>query len=117
MYPKSLATVTIDCMLSSVAPQYQADGCIYEMAGTDRRLRTPSSLKTGDLVKVRLWLPNDDTHIVIQLAEVRWVINQWIALDFIAVDSMEKARLLRYSKEHHHQPHGRAVCEQILIRA
>lgn len=117
MYPKSLVTITIDCMLSSVAPQFQADGCIYEMAGTDRLIRTPGALKAGDLVSVRLWLPNDDTHIVIRLAEVRWVVNQWINLDFIAVDSREKERLLRYSIAQQGQRPVSVACEQILIRA
>lgn len=117
MYLKSLATITIDCVLSSVAPQYQADGCIYEMSGTDRRMRTPGSLKAGDLVKVRLWLPNDDTYIFIQLAEVRWVKNPWVGIEFITMDAREKARLVRYSEGQMHQRQVNPACEHILIRA
>lgn len=117
MYPKALATITIDCVLSSVAPQYQADGCIYEMSGADRRLRTPGFLTAGDMVRVRLWLPNDETYIVIRLAEVRWIKNQWISIDFIAVDAQEKARLVRYSEGQMHRRQVHAACEHILIRA
>lgn len=116
MYLKSLATITIDCVLSSVAPQYRADGCIYEMSGTDRRLRTPGSLKAGDLVRVRLWLPDDDAHVFIRLAEVRWVRNQWVGIDFITVDARERARLERYSEQQRKEPVSQP-CEQILIRA
>lgn len=113
---KSLATITIDCVLSAVAPQYQADGCIYEVSGTDRRLRTPGFLKTGDMVRLRLWLPDDDTHVFIRLAEVRWVRNQWVGVEFITVDARERARLQRYVEEQQKEPVSQ-LCEQILIRA
>lgn len=112
----SLSTITIDCVLSALVPQYQADGCIYEMVGTDRRLRAPGFLKAGDLVRVRLWLPNDDTHIFIRLAEVRWVRNQWVGIEFITVDARERARLVRYSEEQRKEP-VHQPCEHILIRA
>ncbi len=111
----SVGTVTIDCMLSSVAPQYQAEGCIYEISGVDRRLREPGFLSAGDLVRVRLWLPNDDSYIVIQLAEVRSVSHQWVAIELITIDARERARLVRYSEEQ--QASLSEACEQILIRA
>jgi len=116
MVSRTFSTITIDCVLSSVAPQYQADGCIYEISGSDRRLRTPGFLKAGDWVRVRLWLPNDDAHILIRLAEVRWVRNQWVGIEFITVDARERARLERYSEARRKEP-VRAACDQILIRA
>lgn len=116
MYRKSFPPITIDCILSSAAPQYQADGCIYEISGTDRRLRTPGFLKAGDLVKLRLWLPNDDDHVSVQLAEVRWVRDQWIGIEFITMSPHERARMTRYSAQKPNEKFS-ATCDQILIRA
>ena len=95
---KSLSSISIECMLSSVDRHLQADGCIYEMSSAGRRVRNPGFLKSGDLVQVRLWLPKEEKDVFIHLAEVRWVKNEWVSIDCLTMSPTQKDRIRQYSE-------------------
>jgi hypothetical protein len=110
--------LTIDCMLSNVFGQLEADGCLLELSETSSKLATPNDLIAGDFVRVRLWLEDDSAFIDIRLAEVTKVHNHWIAVEVIQVGSHDRTRLKQFVDArvamHGEQP---AQLNRILVRA
>ncbi len=51
---------TIDCVLANATRQLEADGCVLERIEGGCKLSTPDHLRTGDFVKVQLWLEGED---------------------------------------------------------
>ena len=109
---------TIDCVLANVSNHLEADGCVLERIEGGCKLTTPEHLRTGDFVKVQLWLENEETFIDIRLAEVRRVHAHWIALEVIQVSPNDRMRLKRFidvpATLHIEEP---ALIDHLLIRA
>ena len=112
----------IDCVLANVSRQLEADGCVLErLEGGNQcghKLSSPDHLKAGDLVKVQLWLEDEEAFIDIQLAEVSKVHKHWIAVEVIQVSPHDRMRLKRFidapATMHTEEP---ALIDHLLIRA
>ena len=87
---------TIDCLLSNVSKQIEADGCVLEFSEDGCKTTTPDHMTVGDFVKVQLWLEGEETFVDIRLAEVRRVHNHWIALEVIQVSQNDRVKLKRF---------------------
>jgi hypothetical protein len=109
---------TIDCVLASGSRKPEADGCVLECIEGGYKLIAPNHLKSGDLVKVQLWLEGEEAFINIQLAEVSKVHEYWITVDVIRVSPNDRMRLKRFidapAAMHIEEP---AHIDQLLIRA
>ena len=108
----------IDCVLTNVTRQLEADGCVRERLETGCKPTTPDYLRAGDYVNVQLWLEGEDAFIDIRLAEVRKVHTPWIAVEVIWVSPTDRLRLKRFI----HTPAARhiekpALIDHLLIRA
>ncbi|HEX2055555.1 MAG TPA: PilZ domain-containing protein [Nitrospiraceae bacterium] len=62
-------------------------GCLLESAAT---------LKTGDYVQLRLFLPELQSPLHVPLAAVRWVEGNRVGLEFIRTSREEQGRLERF---------------------
>ena len=87
---------TIDCVLANGSRQLEADGCVLEYFEGGYQLTTPDHLRTGDIVKVQLWLEGEEAFIDIRLAQVRRVHKHWIGVEVIQVSSDDRMRLTRF---------------------
>jgi hypothetical protein len=109
---------TIDCVLANTNKQLEADGCVLERLDGGCKLSTPDHLRTGDFVKVQLWLEGEEVFIDIRLAEVRNVHDHWVAVEMIQVSQNDRMRLKRFidppATEYIEQP---ALFNHLLIRA
>jgi hypothetical protein len=109
---------TIDCVLAKASKELQADGCVLERLEAGCKLATPNHLRTGDFVKVQLWLEGEEAYIDIRLAEVRRVHEHWIAVEVIQVSPNDRMRLKRFIDSpavmHIEEP---ALLNRLLIRA
>ena len=109
---------TIDCVLASGSTQLQADGCILESSGDGHKLITPDHLRTGDLVKVQLWLEGEEAFIDIRLAVISGIHAPWIKVGVIRVSPNDRMRLKRFidppTAMHVDEP---ALIDHLLIRA
>jgi hypothetical protein len=85
----------IDCVLTNVTGQLEADGCVLERLETGCKPATPDYLRAGDFVTVQLWLEGEETFVDIRLAEVRTVHEHWIAVEVIQVSPHDRMRLKR----------------------
>src|SRR5262245_28867961 len=103
--------VTIDCMLASESTQLQADGCIRETSGAGHKLISPDRMRSGDFVKVRLWVENEEAFVDIPLAEVKKVHNHWLKVEVIHVSQTDRLRLKRYI----HPPAARHINKSVFI--
>lgn len=115
----AIPNLTIDCMLSRVHRQLEADGCVLRINESSSQVAAPDQLTPGDFVKVRLWLDDDNSaSINIGLAEVRQVQNHWITLEVIHVGRQERARLQRYVESHQAISADKPVLlDHLVIRA
>ena len=109
---------TIDCVLANVSGHLEADGCILERLEGGCKLTTPEHLRTGDFVKVQLWLDGEEDFVDIRLAEVRRVHNHWVEVEVIQVSPNDRMRLKRFvdvpAAPHIEEP---ARIDHLLIRA
>jgi hypothetical protein len=80
-------------VLANGSGQLQADGCVLECLEDEDKLTTPDHVRTGDLVKVQLWLEGEEPFIDIQLAQVRRVHKHWITVEVIGVSPNDRMRL------------------------
>lgn len=108
----------IDCVLTNVTRQLEADGCVRERLETGCKPTTPDYLRIGDYVNVQLWLEGEDAFIDIRLAEVRKVHAHWIAVEVIQLSPHDRIRLKRFINA----PTGihikeAALMNHLLIRA
>jgi hypothetical protein len=80
-------------------------------------MSSPEKLRAGDYVRLRLWFPDEDSHISIDLAEVEWVESHRLKVDLLSVSPEVRARLNQFKGSQHsvHRIHH-APSEQILIR-
>ena len=110
--------ITIDCMLASESTQLQADGCVLESSGDGHKRISPDRMRSGDFVKVRLWVENEEAFVDIQLAEVKKVHNHWIKVEVIHLSQTDRLRLKRCidtpAAMHIEKP---ALTDHLLIRA
>jgi len=109
--------IAIDCMLSSGDEGLKGDGCIYEISATEPQLISPDTLKAGEYVKLRLWLPDESSYILIDLAEIEWVENNWIKVDVLISSQMSQGRLRQFLTSQGRTSPMQRLSEQILIRA
>ena len=114
----AIPNLTIDCMLTRVHRQLEADGCVLKINESSSQVAAPDLLAPGDFVKVRLWLDDGSACINIGLAEVRQVQNHWITVEVIHVGRQERARLQRYVESLQSIPADKPVfIDHLLIRA
>src|SRR5215813_12471651 len=81
--PKFTTRFTIDCVLPLASTQLQADGCVLENLEDGHKLISPEYLRTGDLVKIQMWLEGDQDFVDIPLAVVNKVAPPWIVVGVI----------------------------------
>jgi hypothetical protein len=110
--------IAIDCMLSPGDEGLKGDGCIYEMSAAEPHLISPDTLKAGEYVKLRLWLPDESSYILIDVAEIQWIEQNWIKVDVLIISQTSQNRLKEFltSRGRYTRPIQR-LSEQILIRA
>ena len=116
--PRFTTRFTIDCVLPLASTQLQADGCVLESLEDGHKLITPDYLRTGDLVKVQLWLEGEEDFIDISLAVVSKVDTPWITVGVIRVSPTDRLRLKRFIQTLAAMHIGKsAQIDQFLIRA
>ena len=113
---------TIDCVLANGSRRLEADGCVLErLEGGHQcahKLITPDHLRAGDLVKVQLWLEDEEAFINIRLANVKMVHQHWITVDVIVMSPNDRMRLKRFIDALATPPiEEPALISQLLIRA
>jgi hypothetical protein len=113
-----LSKIGIDCMLSKGGNGLKGDGCVYDLSSLLPVILTPTRLRPGDYVKLRLWFPDDNTFSVIELAEVQWVKNEWIQIELLLVSPKDQTRLRQFvTADGNHVPTSASLGQQIMIRA
>ena len=86
----------IDCVLTNVTRQLEADGCVLERLETGCKPTTPDHLRAGDFVNIQLWLEGEEPFVDIRLAEVRRVYEHWIEVELIQISPNDRVRLKRF---------------------
>ncbi|MDH4097780.1 MAG: hypothetical protein OEW25_04625 [Nitrospira sp.] len=108
--------VAINCILSKGSAGLQGEGCVYDLAAPRQPLATPETLQPGDFVKLHLWIPDEDSHIAINLAEVQWVKPDCIKVDLLTVSPPDQTRLNQFTALQDPAPRASQATKYVLIR-
>jgi hypothetical protein len=111
-----LSQMLINCILKRGKAGLEGEGCLYELSAPNREVSAPDKLRTGDYVKIRFWLPDEDAHIAVDLAEVEWIESHWIKVDLLSVSPENQARLNQFKSVQRSSSRSPRTSEQILIR-
>lgn len=117
--PSALLSQTmIECILSHNDEGLTGEGCIYDLTSASPTTLQPEHLDPGDYVKLRLWLPEENGCVFIELAEVQWIKNHWINVEVLSASPGDQARLRKFaSVGDQSSPSSRKKTERILIHA
>jgi hypothetical protein len=112
-------TRTIECLLTGVSHHLEADGCILEPSADRYAVISPDHLAAGDYVKIRLWFPNETQPISMNLAEIRWVKGNWLAIEPIQMSRQERVKLRQFVQAAQPDSFTQATVQsnQVLVRA
>ena len=88
------------------------------MSTSRQQLTSPSKLRPGDYVKLRLWLSEEDSCILIEMAEIESDKDHWIKAEFITVHPNDWAQIEPFlALQARLKRHLTAMSDHILIRA
>jgi hypothetical protein len=107
--------VAINCILSRESEGLQGEGCVYDLSTPRQPTAPANTLQPGDLVKLHLWIPDEDSHISVNLAEVQWVKPNCIQVDLLAVDPPDRTRLNQFTASQNTLSRGSNATSQVLI--
>jgi hypothetical protein len=107
--------VAINCILSKGSEGLQGEGCVYDLSVPRQPMSTPETLRPGDFVKLHLWIPDEDSHISINLAEVQWVKPDCIKVDLLTVSPPDQTRLNQFTASQDPAPRTNQATRQVLI--
>jgi len=116
MVLQPLSQIAINCILAKRSAELEGDGCVYDLSAPSKNISPSEKLRAGDYVRLRLWLPGEDSHISIDLAEVEWIESHWIKVELLSVSPEVQARLSQFKTSPDSAPRPHYTTEQILIR-
>jgi len=111
-----LSQIAINCLLAKRSSELEGEGCFFDLAAPSKNIPRPEKLRAGDYVKLRLWLPDEDSHISIDLAEVEWIDSHQMKVELLSVSPEIQARLSQCKLSQDSGPRPHYTTEQILIR-
>lgn len=111
-----LSQIAINCILAKRSQDLEGDGCAYDLSAPHQNISPPEKLRAGDYVKLRLWFPDEDSHVSIDLAEVEWIESHWLKVDLLSVSPEIQARLRQFKASQGAILHSHRSTEHILIR-
>ncbi len=75
------------------------DGNVYDLSAGGCAVESQSPLQKGDYLSLQLYLPDlhaPTTPLMVEVAAIRWVIQQKVGLEFIRMPSGDQERLRRF---------------------
>ena len=112
-----LSQIGINCILAKGSASLEGDGCLYDLSTPDQNVSSPDKLRAGDYVRLRLWFPDEDSHLSIDLAEVEWIESHRLKVDLLSISPEVRARLNKFKELQRSAQHSQsAPSDQILIR-
>ncbi len=88
---------------------------MYDLSTPRQPMASADSLQPGDLIKLHLWIPDEDSHISINLAEVQWVKPNCIKVDLLTVTPPDQTRLNQFTASHNTLSPASNATSQVLI--
>lgn len=112
-----LSRVAINCILAKGGSRLEGDGCLYDLSAPDRIVSPQTQLRAGDYVKLRLWLPDEDSPMSVELAEVDWIDGHRLKVDLLSLSPEIRAKLNQFkASQRVTLPAHELSTEHILIR-
>jgi hypothetical protein len=88
--------ISVSCSVVFAGDDGVGEGRILDLSLPGCLLEGADTLKTGDYVQLRIFLPDLQTPLHIPLAAVRWVDGFKVGLEFIRTSRQEQKRLEQF---------------------
>lgn len=88
--------ISVSCSVIFAGNDGVGEGRILDLSLPGCLLQGADTLKTGDYVQLRIFLPDLQTPLHIPLAAVRWVNGFKVGLEFIRTSHQEQKRLEQF---------------------
>jgi c-di-GMP-binding flagellar brake protein YcgR len=76
------------------------EGRIIDLSLPGCLLESPDSIRVGDYIRLKLFLPDDQPAVSVPLAAVRWAKDGRLGLEFIRSSEEDQARLQQLVQRH-----------------
>jgi hypothetical protein len=96
MKPRYSQRVAVCCSVIFAGDGGVGEGRLLDVSLPGCLLESAASLKSGDYVQLRLFLPDLQSPLHVPLAAVRWVDGTRVGLEFIRTSHEEQSRLRQF---------------------
>lgn len=77
------------------------EGAMHNLSRTGCRVECNRTVLQGSYLTLRLLLPDGVRSLIVELAAVRWVHEQYFGIEFLRLPIPEQARLEQFLTDHH----------------
>ncbi len=77
------------------------EGVLHNLSQTGCRVECDRTVLQGSYMTLRLLLPDGIRSLIVELAAVRWVREQYFGIEFLRLPAPEHARLEEFLSRHH----------------
>ncbi len=92
--------VAVSCGVVMAGTQSFSEGRVLDVSSPGCLIECVHTLRIGDYVQLRVFLPDQDSPLNIPLAAVRWVDSTRVGLEFIKSSEEDQLRLSRFVRRH-----------------
>lgn len=92
--------VSVQCLVVFAGDSMAGEGRVLDISLPGCLLESIETVKPGDYVRLRLFLPDKKTPLNVSLAAVRWADGCRFGVEFIRTSDEEQGRLDRFVRGH-----------------
>ena len=90
--------IPVDHLVTFTGDSIEGEGQLVNLSLEGAEIHGNISLTKGDYLQVRLYLPDEDPALQIDVAPVRWSKEKKFGVEFISMTEQAQARLRTYLK-------------------
>ena len=94
------ARVPVECSVVFAGEAVIGEGRVIDVSLPGCLMESPESVKPGDYVQLKLFLPDQQPVISVPLAVVRWADGNRVGVEFIRSSEDDQIRLTRFVQRH-----------------
>lgn len=100
-FQRSRDRLSIVCPVMFAGAPFIGEGGMHNLSRTGCRVECDRTVLQGSYLTLRLLLPDGIRSLIVELAAVRWVREQYFGIEFLRLPDSDQARLEQFLTRHH----------------
>lgn len=92
--------VPVECPIIFAGETVMGEGRVIDVSSPGCLMESSQPVRSGDYLRLKLFLPDGRSAISIPLAVVRWVKNNQFGVEFIRTSEVDEFRIKRFVRLH-----------------